>query len=466
MPALDMRGSSAPRPRSGFVLAATVLASSLSFIDGSVVNVGLPAIEKGLGDAGPAGLQWVIDGYLLPLSALVLCGGALGDRLGRRRLLSVGIALFALASAGCAFAPDVKTLILGRIAQGTGAALLMPNSLAVLSDAFDGAVRGRAIGTWAAMGAATAGLGPVLGGWLIDLAGWRMIFVINLPLALAALVLVRGFVSENASEAGQSLDVVGGGLAVLGLGLLTLGLVAGAGPAGWTGEAWGDVVGGGVVLACFMAWEGRCGARAMMPLNLFASRAFVGLTLFTLLLYGALGALTVLLPYAAMQAGRATAMAAGAALLPLPIMLAVLSRLTGGLVGRFDMRGLLAGGAAIVAAGLLLFLRVDVASSYWSGVFPAMIVVALGMSLAVAPLTAAVLSSVDAAYTGIASGLNNAVARTGGLLATACLGRVLASGGEDLIAACHVAAIVAALATLGAALCAWASLDEETPGLL
>jgi EmrB/QacA subfamily drug resistance transporter len=441
--------------RPALVLSATILASSLSFIDGSVINVGLPAIGMGL-HSGATGLQWVINAYLLPLSALVLLGGALGDRLCRPATFALGIVLFAAASAACASAPSLAWLIAGRVLQGVGAALLTPNSLAILNDTFEGSARGRAIGLWAAASAATSGFGPVLGGWLIDTIGWRSIFVINLPLATAALLLLwRGRPPQTSLE-GVRLDLVGALLATLGLGALTFGLVIGAGPAGWTRLALAGIGSGAIVLSGFLAWEAHCGKRAMVPVSLFASSEFSALTALTLFLYGALGALVVLLPYSLMKAGDATAAWAGASMLPVTILLAALSSAFGSLAGRVGARPLLAAGCATTAAGFFLFLRVTADSSYWFGLLPALLLIGSGLAAAVAPLTAAIMASVEPRLAGTASGFNNAVARTGGLIATACLGQALASSGSGLIEACHNAAVLAAGACLTAAVCALA----------
>ena len=279
------------------VLAATILASSLAFVDGSVVNVGLPAIGASLGAPADT-LQWVINAYLLPVSALLLLGGAMGDRFGRRMMLIAGIAIFALASGFCALAMTPSWLLSGRAAQGVGAAILLPNSLAILGETFTGEKRGRAIGTWAAMGAVVGAVGPVLGGWLIDTVGWRAIFLLNLPLAIAAIVLALVFVQEVQPSAKRPpLDVMGGLLATIGLGALTWGLTIGAGRAGWTEDAMMAVVAGGALMLAFVWFEGVRRDRAMMPLALFGSRNFIGLTLLTFFLYGALGGLLVLLPY-------------------------------------------------------------------------------------------------------------------------------------------------------------------------
>ena len=444
------------------VLATCILASSLAFIDGSVVNVGLPSIGRSL-HGNAADLQWVINAYLLPLSALLLMGGAAGDRFGRRSLLVAGIAVFALASAACAFAPTLPWLLAGRAAQGVGAAMLMPNSLAILGSAFSGEARGRAIGIWAAAGATTGAIGPVLGGWLIDTVGWRAIFFLNLPLATGAIALALLFVRDPPkADKPPALDLLGALLATAGLAGLTWGLTLGSGRQGWSVDAWIAVVLGAVMMAGFLFVERRRGDRAMMPLALFGSKSFVGLTLLTLLLYGALGGLLVMVPYMLIVAAHYSGTAAGAALLPFPLVLACTSPIMGGVAGRIGGRIPLTVGPIIVAAGFLLLLRIGDQADYWTTVLPAILVIALGMAGAVAPLTTSVLSSVDARHTGSASGLNSAVARGGGLVATALLGQVIASSGGRLIADFHVAAVVGAAAALGASLSAFALIAGKT----
>ena len=450
-------------PRPNLTLVATILASSLAFVDGSVVNVGLPTIGRTLA-ADPAALQWVVNAYLLPLSALLLLGGAFGDRFGRRRLLMAGTALFATASLGCAAAPDLPMLFAGRLLQGVGAAMLMPNSLAILGSTFSGPAKGRAIGIWAASGAAMGALGPVLGGWLIDVASWRAIFLINLPLAAGAIWLAIVAAPPDRNTAGRAIDGPGGLLAAAGLGALTWALTAGSGPRGWS--LWPIAAGcsGLLMLVVFVLVERQRGDRAMMPLALFASRSFVGLTLLTVLLYGALGGLFVLLPYVLIEAARYSAAEAGAALLPLPLVLSLTSPLMGGLAGRIGPRLPLGVGSLVVAAGMLLMLRIGSGAAYWVEVLPALLVVAFGLSGAVAPLTTAVLNAVDAEHTGSASGLNSAAARTGGLIATALLGSVLAARGNALISALHGAAVVATAICVAASASALALVrDDATP---
>ena len=435
------------------VLAVSILASSLAFVDGSVVNVGLPAIGRSLlADAGA--LQWVVNAYLLPLSALLLVGGAAGDRFGRRRVLILGTVLFALASLACALAPGLAWLIGARFLQGVGAALLMPNSLAILGAAFTGEAKGRAIGTWAAVGAAMGAIGPVLGGGLIDTVGWRAIFLINLPIAAAAVLLAWRFAPADLDGKDRPLDAPGAVFATLGLGALTWGLTIGSGRGGWTASAAAAVVAGAVLLAAFVLVEHRRANRAMMPLGLFASRPFIGLTVLTLLLYGALGATFVLLPYLLIELSHYSGTAAGAALLPLPVMIAVASRWTGRLAARIGPRAPLTLGSLVVAGGFLLALRIHAGGDYWTEVLPAVLVLSLGMSCIAAPLTTAVLGSVDQAHTGAASGFNSAAARTGGLIATALLGSVLAASGGELLDAFRGAMLAGAGAAAVSALCA------------
>jgi EmrB/QacA subfamily drug resistance transporter len=445
------------------VLATTILASSLAFVDGSVVNVALAAIGRSL-HAEAAGLQWVVNAYLLPLSALLLLGGAAGDYFGRRRVLLAGTALFAGASLGCALSSELPALLTGRLLQGVGAAMLMPNSLAILGQSFSGAAKGRAIGIWAAAGAALGAVGPVIGGWLIDLGSWRAIFLINLPLAAGAIGLAWRFLPQDREVGNQPLDVYGGVLATLGLAALTWALTVGSGPRGWSLSTQMCVVMAVGILVWFIVVEKGRGERAMMPLGLFASKSLIGLNLLTLFLYGALGALSVLLPYLLIQSAAYTGTAAGSALLPLPVVLFVCSPVAGHIAGRIGARPPLIVGPLIVAAGFLLAFRINAGADYWTEVLPMLLVIAVGLSTAVAPLTTAVLVSVDAQHTGSASGLNNAVARTGGLVATALLGVVLAAQGRELLRTFHLAMGIGAVVCAAASLCAFALLEEKAGG--
>ena len=436
------------------LLATTILASSLAFVDGSVVNVALPAIGRALA-ADSAALQWCINAYLLPLSAMLLLGGAAGDRFGRRRVLMLGTAGFALASLGCALAPSLAELLIARFCQGVAAAMLMPNSLAILGQSFTGARAGRAIGIWAAASSIASAIGPVLGGWFIDLGSWRAIFLINVPIAVAALLLAWRFVPRDSHASKGSLDIAGAALATLGLGALTWALTMASGR-GWSHLAILAAMAGAALLAAFPVIERSRSERALVPLQLFMSATFVGLSVLTLLIYGAFGGVLVLIPYVLIEACAYSATAAGAALLPLPFILALLSPRAGALAGRVGSRRLLGCGALVAAAGLLLMLRIGRNADYWRDVLPAILVVSLGLAAVAAPLTNAVLGTADSRHTGAASGLNSALARTGGLIATAVLGAVLASRGQALLSSFHAAMLVAAIACGIAALTAFA----------
>jgi EmrB/QacA subfamily drug resistance transporter len=368
--------------------------------------------------------------------------------------------VFAFASLACALVPNLATLLAGRAVQGVGAAILLPNSLALLGKTFSGYAKGRAIGVWAAAGAAAGAIGPVLGGWLIDLGSWRAIFLINLPIAAGAIMLALRYVAADEAGEEQPLDALGGSLATIGVGALTWALTVGSGHSGWTRTPVAAGVTAVAVMLLFTLVEKRRGDRAMMPLRLFASRNFVGLTLFTLLLYGALGGLFVLVPYVLITAGGYSSAAAGAALLPLPLVISVTSPLIGDLAGRIGSRLPLAIGSFVAAGGFLLALRIGDPASYWVQVLPAILLIALGVSGAVAPLTTAVLSSVDVRHTGSASGLNSAVARTGGLVATALLGAVLAVEGKELWLAFHAAMLVGAATCVTATLSVFALIDR------
>ncbi|HEX8126171.1 MAG TPA: MFS transporter [Allosphingosinicella sp.] len=437
----------------GLTLLASILASSLAFVDGSVVNVALPAIGADL-RAEAAGLQWIVNAYLLPLSALLLLGGAAGDKFGRRRLFLLGIALFALASALCALAPSLHLLLAGRALQGIASAMLMPNSLALLGAAFAGEARGRAIGSWAAAGAIAGALGPLLGGWLVETVGWRSIFLVNLPVAAGALWLGWRHVAESREEVRAPLDWLGVGTATLGLAAVTWGLTMVSGGGSLAVQGLAATALGGFALLAFVGIERRRGEAAIMPLALFGTASFVGLTLLTFFLYAALGGLFVLLPYLLIELRGYSPVEAGAALLPLPAVIGLASRGMGAVAARIGPRLPLTVGPLIVAAGFALAARIGEGGSYWTSVLPPVLLIAVGMAGAVAPLTTAVMASVDGDHVGTANGFNSAVARTGGLIATALVGGVLAARGEALAEAFAVAAFVAAGAAVVAGLSA------------
>jgi EmrB/QacA subfamily drug resistance transporter len=408
-----------------WVLPATILGSSLSFIDGSVVNVALPAMRESLG-ADLATMQWVVNGYMLTLASLILLGGAAGDRYGRRRIFIIGLIGFTASSVACGLAPSAGWLVAGRLAQGIAAAFLVPASLAIIGAAYSGEARGRAIGTWAAAGALTTALGPLVGGWLVDTIGWRAIFFINLPFAAGALWLALKLSVDESTEAELPLDARGALLAILALGLLSYGLIAlGA----------GQNLAGGVSLvlaipatALFLGAEARAKA-PMMPLSLFRNETFSGANALTVMLYAALSGALFLLPFLLIQVHHYSAAAAGAAFLPFPIIMGLGSRWAGGLVEQTGAKLPLIIGPAIVAAGFALLALSGGTASYWTGFFPGLAVVGIGMTLSVAPLTTTVLNSAPRDKSGAASGINNAAARAGGLVAVAALG--LAFGGAD-----------------------------------
>src|SRR5712675_826497 len=406
-----------------WILAATILGSSMAFIDGTVVNVALPVLQTTF-HATVVDVQWVVESYGLFLSSLILAGGALGDLFGRRRVFLIGVGIFAVTSAACGLASSILQLIIARSVQGVGAALLVPGSLAIIGASFDEKSRGKAIGTWSGFTAITTALGPVIGGWLIQHGSWRWAFYLNLPLAAAVMAISLWRVPESRSSRVEHVDWRGALLATAGLGGIVTGLLES------TKSGWGDplvlgsLAGGLVCFALFIRVEMKAPA-PMVPLELFKSRSFLGANVLTLLLYAAIGVFFFLFPMNLIRVERYSTTAAGAAALPMILLMFLLSRWSGGLIYHYGARVPLIVGPLVVAAGFIMFAAIPTGNSYWKTFFPAFLVLGFGMAVTVAPLTTVVMSSAGEEHFGAASGVNNAVARVAGVLAIAVFGIVV-----------------------------------------
>ncbi|GAA4538016.1 MFS transporter [Pseudonocardia xishanensis] len=414
-------------PAGRWVLLATVLGSGLAMLDGTVVNVALAHIGEDL-DAGFSGLQWTVNAYTLGLAALILLGGSLGDRFGRRRVFVVGVVWFAVASAGCALAPDVGTLVAARALQGVGGALLTPGSLAIISASFHGGDRAAAVGAWSGLGGIAGAVGPFVGGWLVEWS-WRAVFLVNLPLAALVVWVALTHVPETRDPAAApGLDLTGTALAAVGLAGVTWALTEGG--SGWTTPAWVALVVGIAALTAFVPVERRS-PHPLVPPSLFRSRVFTAANVVTLLVYAALGTLFLLLVLQLQVVAGFSPVLAGASLLPVTLLMLLLSARSGALAQRIGPRVPMTVGPLLAAAGVLLLLRIGPGASWVLDVLPGVVVFALGLCLTVAPLTATVLDAAPDRYAGAASGVNNAVARSAGLLAVAVIPGVAGIGGAD-----------------------------------
>ena len=401
----------------------------MAFIDGTVVNVALPALQSSL-HADIVDVQWVVESYGLFLGALILVGGSFGDVFGRRLMFVLGVALFAIASAGCGLALNIQQLIVARSVQGVGAAFLVPGSLAIISASFDEKTRGRAIGTWSGFTAITTAIGPLLGGWLIQRASWRWVFFINLPLAAVVIAVSFWHIPDSRSAAARRIDWLGALVGTVGLGGLVFGFVESTN-LGWRNPlVFGSLIVGIAGVVGFVFVESKVSS-PMVPLTLFRSPTFSGANLLTLFLYAALGIFFFLFPLDLIQVQGYSASATGAAVLPLILLMFALSRWSGGLVVRYGQRAPLVIGPLIAAAGFALFALPSTGSGYWKAFFPAIVVLGFGMAVTVAPLTTIVMGSVNQDHAGTASGINNAVARIASVLAIAVFGIVMV-GAFDL----------------------------------
>jgi EmrB/QacA subfamily drug resistance transporter len=446
-------------PLARWTLVAAVLGSGMAFLDATVVNVALPSMANDL-HADIADLQWVLDAYLITLTALLLLGGSLGDRYGRRRVFMIGVVSFAIASVLCGAAPTTVTLVAARALQGAGAALLVPGSLALLSATIREADRPRAIGAWSGLAGVAGAAGPFIGGWLVDAASWRWAFLINVPLGIVVLIAARHVPESLDANAPGHLDVLGATAIAVGLASLTAGLIEGGG--NWSAAAIVAVVAGILLLFAFVLIERRT-PHPMLPLELFRSSQFTGANLVTLAVYAGLGGMFFFVVVNLQNALGYSALEAGAALTPATAVMLVLSARMGALSQKIGPRIPMTVGPAIAAFGLLLFGRVDAGDTYVTSVLPAALLFGLGMSITVAPLTSAVLGAVDQGHLGVGSGTNNAVSRLAGLLAIAVVPSIAGfelTGGNGSLPGYQTAMQISAGLTVIGAVIAFVTIDR------
>jgi len=453
-------------PAGRWILVATIVGSGIAGLDATVVNVALPTIGRHFG-ASVAGLQWVITGYLITLSALILLGGSLGDLFGRKRVFLAGVGWFSLASLLSGISVNLPMLIAARALQGVGGALLVPGSLAIIESSFAPADRGRAIGAWSGMGGIATAFGPFAGGWLVSAVSWRLIFLLNLPLAAIVLVASRHVPESTDPDTDRHIDILGAGLVVVGLSSLTYALIEGPEP----GRAMVGVVAGAVGvlgLVSFVLVERRS-PHPMLPVGIFKSRQFTAANLVTFAMYAALSAILFLLAVDLQQALKFSPVAAGAALFPVTVIMLLFSARAGALAQRIGPRIPMTVGPLVVTAGVLLMRRISPGGHYVSQILPAVIVFGLGLSLTVAPLTATVLAAADVRQAGIASGVNNAVARAAGLIAVALIPALAGLTGAAyrhplaFSAGFHTALLIAAGGTLLGGIIAFFGIRNPAP---
>ena len=460
---MTTKGTSLDSASGRWILAASILGSGAVFLEGSVVSVAIPAIGRDLG-LGIAGLQWVMNGYLLTLSALILFGGALGDRGSRVHVFAFGLVGFAVSSIGCALAPNITLLVVSRVVQGIAGALVVPNSLAILETTFHGEARGAAIGRWAAWSAVSTAGGPLVGGWIVDIGSWRFVFLSIVPFALSAAWMAfrhAGTVETSRQRKSSSIDYAGAALTTLALSAIVSALIAGPDMGFTSIPILGGLIGGAILFVAFFAVEKRAD-NPLLPLDVFRSREFVGANLNTLFIYAGLNGLFFLLMLELQNGLGYSALIAGSSLLPVNVLMLVLSPWSGRLAEKIGARWPMTVGSLVAGAGMLLFGRVKPGASYVGAILPALLVFGTGLGLLVAPLTTAALRALGEKRAGVASGANNAIARLAGLLATAIIPVAAGLGGAQQLKGAPLSAAFARATVICAGLCAAGGLVAAT----